>query len=180
MKYRLIATLPLYLALYALSLTAAFLLRFDLEIDADVTHRLLDSLPLALCAKGVMFIATREWRRRHRYTTMNDIVSIVATAAVSDRDRLAADDSLHESVAGGGPRGLGKLPIWGCQTDQTTNARFWDRFQVDRDPASPAVSEIRIQSRGSGRFIGSRRQIVDWGCSRRHIASRGRPDRATL
>ena len=89
MKYRLIATLPLYLALYALSLTAAFLLRFDLEIDADVTHRLLDSLPLALCAKGVMFIATREWRRRHRYTTMNDIVSIVATASLSSAILLA-------------------------------------------------------------------------------------------
>lgn len=83
MKYRLIATLPLYLALYALCLAAAFLLRFDLEIDADVTHRLWDTLPLALVAKSAMFIMTREWRRRHRYTTMNDIISIVATASLS-------------------------------------------------------------------------------------------------
>ena len=83
MKYRLIATLPVYLALYALSLTAAFLLRFDMEIDAEVTRRLLESLPLALIVKASIFTATREWRRRHRYTTMNDIVSIVSTASLS-------------------------------------------------------------------------------------------------
>ena len=90
MKYRLIATLPLYVALYAVSLATAFLLRFDLEIDADVSHRLLNSLPLALLAKSTMFIVTREWRRRHRYTTLNDIISIVATASLSSAVLLAA------------------------------------------------------------------------------------------
>jgi FlaA1/EpsC-like NDP-sugar epimerase len=83
MKYRLIATLPVYLALYTLSLTAAFVLRFDLEIDAEVTRRLTESLPLVLLVKASIFTVTREWRRRHRYTTMNDVASIVSTASLS-------------------------------------------------------------------------------------------------
>ena len=56
MKYRLIATLPLYLALYAFSMMAAFLLRFDLELHADVTNRLIETLPLALLVKASIFI----------------------------------------------------------------------------------------------------------------------------
>ena len=83
MKYRLIATLPVYLALYTVSLTLAFLLRFDLEINAEVTSRLLESLPWVLIVKGSVFTFTREWRRRHRYTTLNDIASIVSTASLS-------------------------------------------------------------------------------------------------
>ena len=89
MKYRLFTTLPVYLALYTLSLTAAFVLRFDLEIDADVTGRLMESLPLALLIKASIFTVTREWRRRHRYTTMNDVASIVSTASLSSAILLA-------------------------------------------------------------------------------------------
>ena len=89
MKYRLFTTLPVYLALYALSLTAAFVLRFDLEIDADVAGRLMESLPLALLVKASIFTVTREWRRRHRYTTMNDVASIVSTASLSSVILLA-------------------------------------------------------------------------------------------
>jgi FlaA1/EpsC-like NDP-sugar epimerase len=89
MKYRLFTTLPVYLALYALSLTAAFVLRFDLEIDADVTRRLLESMPIALLVKASIFTTTREWRRRHRYTTMNDVASIVSTASLSSVILLA-------------------------------------------------------------------------------------------
>ena len=83
MKYRLIATLPVYLALYTLSLTAAFVLRFDMEIGAEVSRRLIESLPVVLLVKASIFTATREWRRRHRYTTMNDVASIVSTASLS-------------------------------------------------------------------------------------------------
>jgi FlaA1/EpsC-like NDP-sugar epimerase len=90
MKYRLIVTLPLYVALYALSLTIAFLLRFDLEVNSDVVQRLLDSLPLALSAKATVFTLTREWRRRHRYTTMNDIISIIASASLSSAILISA------------------------------------------------------------------------------------------
>ncbi len=89
MKYRLIATLPVYLALYTLSLTAAFVLRFDMEIDAEVSRRLIESLPVVLLVKASIFTATREWRRRHRYTTMNDVASIVSTASLSSVILLA-------------------------------------------------------------------------------------------
>ena len=103
MKYRLIATLPLYLALYAFSMMAAFLLRFDLELHADVTNRLIETLPLALLVKASIFTATREWRRRHRYTTMTDVASIVMTASFSSAFLLALHvagilDSLPRSV----------------------------------------------------------------------------------
>lgn len=83
MKYRLVATLPVYLLLYTVSLTVAFLLRFDLEINQDVVGRLRESLPLILLLKATIFTLTREWRRRHRYTTLNDIASIVSTATLS-------------------------------------------------------------------------------------------------
>jgi FlaA1/EpsC-like NDP-sugar epimerase len=104
MKYRLIATLPVYLALYTVSLTIAFLLRFDLEIHAEVTRRLTESLPLVLVVKAAIFTATREWRRRHRYTTMNDIASIVMTASLSSTILVVAhlggllDTTLPRSV----------------------------------------------------------------------------------
>src|SRR4051812_31029843 len=83
MKYRLIATLPVYIVLYSASLTLAFLLRFDLELNAEAAGRLLESLPWVLAIKASVFTLTREWRRRHRYTTLNDIASIVATASFS-------------------------------------------------------------------------------------------------
>ena len=104
MKYRLVATLPIYLALYTLSLTAAFLLRFDLELHADVTNRLLESLPVALIVKASVFTATREWRRRHRYTTMTDVISIVATASLSSAILLAGH--LMELTATSMPRSV--------------------------------------------------------------------------
>ncbi len=83
MKYRLFVTLPVYLVLYSASLTVAFLLRFDLEIHAEVARRLIESLPLVLLVKSLIFTVTREWRRRHRYTTLNDIGSIIMTATTS-------------------------------------------------------------------------------------------------
>lgn len=83
MKYRLVVTLPVYLVLYTVSLVVAFLLRFDLEIHAEVTKRLVQSLPWVLLVKASVFTFTREWRRRHRYTTLNDIASIVSTATFS-------------------------------------------------------------------------------------------------
>ena len=104
MKYRLIVTLPVYLALYTVSLALAFLLRFDLEIHAEVAKRLLESLPWVLLVKASVFTFTREWRRRHRYTTLNDIASIVATATFSSLTLGAAyaagfvDDILPRSV----------------------------------------------------------------------------------
>ena len=116
MKYRLVVSLLVYLILYTLSLTAAFLLRFDLEIDARKSAAALyESLPLVLLVKATIFtVFSSEWQRRHRYTTLNDIASIVTTAtfssiildaayliglvdhkpdAICDRDRLDADDS---------------------------------------------------------------------------------------
>ena len=78
MRYRLIAALPVYLTLYAASLAVAFLLRFDLDLSADVQQNLLTVMPWVLFIKGTVFIFGREWRRYHRYTTMSDLAYIIA------------------------------------------------------------------------------------------------------
>ena len=83
MKYRLIFSLFVYLALYSASLLMAFLLRFDLELDQNVARRMTDSLALVLMVKLTIFVAMGEWQRRHRYTTFHDTVSFVMTSTMS-------------------------------------------------------------------------------------------------
>lgn len=82
MRYRLIAALPVYLALYAASLTAAFLLRFDLRLTPEITELLLTVLPTVLAIKGTVFIVGCEWRRYHRYTTISDLAYIVGLRTI--------------------------------------------------------------------------------------------------
>ncbi len=90
MKYRFVLSSLVYLVLYSISLTVAFLLRYDLEIDADVSNRLVESLPLLLLIKITVFTTFRDWQRRHRYTTLNDIGAIAATATLSSLIMAAA------------------------------------------------------------------------------------------
>ena len=83
MNYRLVISLLVYLVLYTLTLTASFLLRFDLEVGPDVIRRFIDSLPLVLLVKATVFTVLQEWQRRHRYTSLNDIAAFVMTATLS-------------------------------------------------------------------------------------------------
>lgn len=83
MNFRLAALLLVYVGLYTLSLATAFLLRFDFEIDADLRRRFLDSAPFVLTVKMAVFFMFQEWQRRHRYTTMGDVLSFFSTATVS-------------------------------------------------------------------------------------------------
>jgi FlaA1/EpsC-like NDP-sugar epimerase len=82
MKYRLIAALPVYLALYAISFTAAFLLRFDLQLSQDVLATLLVAMPYMLIIKAAVFVFGGEWRRYHRYTTISDLGYIVGLRTI--------------------------------------------------------------------------------------------------
>ncbi len=77
MRYRLIAALPVYLMLYAVSLTAAFMLRFDFQLSVENWQTLSRIVPYVLVIKTVVFILGGEWRRYHRYTTMSDLGYIV-------------------------------------------------------------------------------------------------------
>jgi FlaA1/EpsC-like NDP-sugar epimerase len=86
MKYtRLFVALPVYATLYTLSLSVAFALRFDLQISGEPMTEFLTWLPIVLGIKICLFAAAREWRRRHRYTSLSDVVyvSMVCLAASS-------------------------------------------------------------------------------------------------
>lgn len=83
MKYRLAAAMFVYLALYSVSLAFAFLIRFDFEIHAEAMRRFVESLPFVLLVKATVFTTCREWQRRHRYTSLNDMGSMVGTATLS-------------------------------------------------------------------------------------------------
>ncbi len=80
MKYRLLYSLPIYAVLYACSLAAAFALRFDLQLSAESQFEFQTWLPIALLIKCTSFVLAREWRRRHRYTSLSDIVYVAAIA----------------------------------------------------------------------------------------------------
>ena len=82
MRYRLIAALPVYLSLYAASLTVAFLLRFDLHLSAETLQLLLGVLPFVIVIKSTVFVFGCEWRRYHRYTTMSDLAYIVTLRTI--------------------------------------------------------------------------------------------------
>ena len=83
MNFRLAALLPVYVGLYTLSLATAFLLRFDFEIETEVRRRFIDSLPFVLTVKVAVFFMFQEWQRRHRYTSLGDIVTFLFTSTVS-------------------------------------------------------------------------------------------------
>lgn len=83
MKNRLLLTLPIYAVLYAVSFTTAFALRFDLHLSGDVLTELTAWMPVVLVAKCAIFLSAREWRRRHRYTSLADIVYVSTTSLAS-------------------------------------------------------------------------------------------------
>jgi FlaA1/EpsC-like NDP-sugar epimerase len=80
MKYRLLYSLPVYAALYACSLALAFCLRFDLQLSAESLREFQVWLPVVLLIKCGSFSLAREWRRRHRYTSVSDIIYVAAIA----------------------------------------------------------------------------------------------------
>ena len=82
MRFRLVAALPVYLALYTVSLTVAFLLRFDLRMSDETWQTLFAVLPLTLAIKTIVFVFGREWNRYHRYTTMSDLAYIIGLRTI--------------------------------------------------------------------------------------------------
>ncbi|MDB5345084.1 MAG: polysaccharide biosynthesis protein CapD [Schlesneria sp.] len=82
MRFRLIAALPVYLTLYTVSLTVAFLLRFDLRLSAETWRTLFAVLPFTLLIKTIVFVFGREWNRYHRYTTMSDLAYIIGLRTI--------------------------------------------------------------------------------------------------
>ncbi|MFN0196364.1 MAG: polysaccharide biosynthesis protein [Planctomycetaceae bacterium] len=83
MKHRLAAVLPLYFALYSICYYSSFLLRFDFELTAEMAALFLSTLPAILLIKAGICVATGEWRRTLRYTTLADMLWIICGALIA-------------------------------------------------------------------------------------------------
>ncbi len=104
MKYRLLAALPIYALLYTISMVVAFGLRFDFSLAGEPLSEITLWLPIALVIKCGSFTLAREWRRRHRYTTLSDVIYIAITSLMASSIILAVSTSgaftppLHRSI----------------------------------------------------------------------------------
>ena len=105
MKYsRLLVALPIYAVLYTLSLAVAFGLRFDLQISGEPLAEFITWLPMVVAIKISLFVAAREWRRRHRYTSLSDVVYVAAVSLIAStiiyllNAMGAIDPGLHRSI----------------------------------------------------------------------------------
>jgi len=72
MRHRLAIILPIYVALFAISLAGSYLLRFEFSVSATLWRNMLAALPVLLGIKLLTFAAFREWDRTFRYATIND------------------------------------------------------------------------------------------------------------
>ena len=77
MRNRLALILPTYAVLYALCFVAAFLLRFDFRLPEIYQQVIVTGLPVLLAVKFGICLATSEWRRTFRYTTVADLFNLL-------------------------------------------------------------------------------------------------------
>lgn len=98
MMVRLAQVCLVYLAIYAAGFALAYLLRFDFELPPHRSQDLARTLPYVLAIKIGWLLATREWRRRHRYTTMADVHSLLVSAAVGGGALFACNLALSLGV----------------------------------------------------------------------------------
>ena len=83
MRKRLALILPTYGVLYALCFVTAFLLRFDFQLPEIYQPVIVLGLPVVLGIKFCICLATGEWRRTYRYTTVTDLFNLIVGGAVA-------------------------------------------------------------------------------------------------
>ncbi|HCK52674.1 MAG TPA: polysaccharide biosynthesis protein [Planctomycetaceae bacterium] len=83
MRKRLALILPTYGVLYALCFVAAFLLRFDFQLPDIYQPVIVLGLPVVLGIKFCICLATGEWRRTYRYTTVTDLFNLIVGSATA-------------------------------------------------------------------------------------------------
>ncbi len=142
MKYRLLYSLPIYAVLYACSLALAFALRFDLQFSAESLVEFQTWLPIAVSIKCGSFVLAREWRRRHRYTSLSDIVyvaviGLAASTAIYTLNSLAViSPGLHRSII---------LIDWVMTVLATSLLRSAIRLGIERnDSADQPVKKLAL------------------------------------
>lgn len=80
MWLRFAAVFPVYLALYSITGTAAWLLRHDFSPPRQSVEEFPRRLLALLVIKSLVFLVSQEWLRRHRYTSMQDMLHVVGVA----------------------------------------------------------------------------------------------------
>ena len=95
MRHRLAVILPIYVALFAISLTSSYLLRFEFSMTSSLWSSMLAALPLFVAAKLFAFSTLREWDRTFRYATINDafVTAICCTIGAIGMLAWCADPS---------------------------------------------------------------------------------------
>lgn len=82
-RHRLAVVVPTYLALYAACYFAAWMLRFEFVLAPRQWELFALTLPWVLLAHVVACLATREWWRTYRYTSLGDAVHVGVAAALT-------------------------------------------------------------------------------------------------
>ncbi|MBA4032312.1 MAG: polysaccharide biosynthesis protein [Planctomyces sp.] len=83
MPFRQLIIPPIYVAIYGLTYALAFTLRFDFEVASKEWGLCLATLPLVVGAKSLVNLLTRQWRRKHRYTSLVDFVYVTGDAFIA-------------------------------------------------------------------------------------------------
>lgn len=95
---RLALVLPVYVMIYVACFVLAYLLRFDFHVPASETDNLYVAIQCALAVKIGWLLALREWRRRHRFTTVADAKSLLILAGTGAATIFLANSELHLGV----------------------------------------------------------------------------------
>lgn len=83
MRHRLAVIVPSYTALFALSLTTAFGLRFEFRLPQSTLELLFNSLGLILAVKLLFCVLTKEWSRTFRHASLADALVTASTCVFS-------------------------------------------------------------------------------------------------
>ncbi len=74
---------PIYLALYATSAIFSWQLRYDFQPHQASIDEFPRRLSTLLFVKSLVFLCSREWLRRHRHTSMQDMLHVVGTSLLN-------------------------------------------------------------------------------------------------
>ncbi|MBW3599447.1 MAG: polysaccharide biosynthesis protein, partial [Planctomycetes bacterium] len=80
---RLALVCPVYAVIHSACFAFAYLLRFEFALTPAEVRGVLAALPLVLGIKLLWLTASRDWRRRHRYTTAADVKTLLIGVAAT-------------------------------------------------------------------------------------------------
>lgn len=98
MPFRQLIIPPVYIILYGFTYLLAYSLRFDFEVPSEVWGRFLATFPLVIATKSLVNLLTRQWRRKHRYTSLVDVIYVTGDAFFAATLLLAINAFLPSAI----------------------------------------------------------------------------------